>query len=647
MPPGETSQPFNGGTFGRRLDSTAMPGSFSAQSLLSSARYKELDRRQSYYDCTQHDDKSYDFDGRVMQISGPGAMVTQPLLTQEVAPYLVPLRARRPTAPYRLAKVIVGAFTNMVFGSQRFPSIRVEGDQDTQDFATALIKASNLETKMIRARNLGGAVGTVGISWCYDRKGRPRVEVHNGKHLHVHEWEDREELIPRWVSEVYLYPADEWDGQKRKFVRNWYWHRRDWTEDDDVLFVPKKYEVNREPEWEPDPGKSITHEDGFCHLNWVQNVPSDQADGLPDYEGLYENFDVLDILLSVISKGAILNLDPTVVLKTDADIFAATIQKGSDHTLNVGVDGGAEYLELTGQSLEAGVKLFNEKRRSALEVAQCVVPDPSEIAAQGVSSVALKTIFQPMLGQAEVLRAQYGGALKRVLEQMVEVAQLKTGAPVTLYVKNPETGEDEPKVVQLYVNLPKKIVREPVMEEAPPPGAPPAPGGPPGAPPGPPGAPPAAPPPPKQATDPATGKPLQKVSRVDQDPGQGGDVELDWPNYFPPTPMDQSQGVTALTTANGGKAVISQQTSVEQAALLYGIEGGDEWERVQKDGKEDDAKAADQASKFGDMGAGGKPGQPGAPKPPGGKPPAFGGSKPPFGGGDDDGTKASDSGPAG
>src|SRR5882672_1855991 len=628
MPPGETSQPFNGAAFGKRLQSTGMPTGFRASSLLSSPRYQELDRRQSYETCCQHDGKNYDFDGRVLQISGPGALVSQPLITQEVAPFMVPLRARRPSAPYRLAKVIVGSFTNMVFGSQRFPSIRVEGDGDTQAFAAALIKASNLETKMIRARNLGGSVGTVGISWCYDRKGRPRVEVHNGKYLFVHEWDDREELVARHISVVYLSPQNEWDGVARRFVRNWYWHRRDWTEDDDVLFVPQLYRANVEPAWIPDPSKSITHEDGFCHCNWVQNIPAEGIDGLPDYEGLYENFDVLDILLSVISKGAVLNLDPTLVLKTDAEIFGA-IGTGSDHTLNVGEAGAAEYLELTGQSLDAGVKLFNEKRRSALEVAQCVVPDPSEIAAQGVSSVALKTIFQPMLGRCEILRAQYGGVLQRILEQMIEVAQLKTGAPVTIYVKQPDPDDpdktiDVPKTIQLFVNLPQKIVKTAQKETDPETGLE------------------------KPAVD-EQGKPVQTVTRVDQAVGQGGDVELDWPNYFPPTPMDQSQGITALTTANGGKAVLSQQTSVEQASLLYGIEGGDEWERVQKDGSDDDAKqqqankdAADAAA----ASAGGKPGTPGAPKPPGAAPPKFGASKPPFGGGgEEDGKTASDSGP--
>lgn len=620
MAPGETGQPFNGIAFGKRYGSSMMPDGFAVSSILESPRYKELDRRQSYFAATQHDGKRYDFDGRLLEISGPGAMVTQPSMTLDPAPILPPLRLRRPSAPYRLPKVIVNAYTNLIFGDQRFPSFRVDGDADTQDYAAALSKASNLETKMIRARNLGGSVGSVGVSWCYDRKGRPRVEVHNAKHLYVHEWDDREEFIARWVSEVYLFPKDEWDGLKRRFVKNWYWHRRDFTEEDDVLFEPVLYQQSKEPLWTPDVGKSITHGDGFCHLNWVQNIPSEEIDGLPDYDGLYENFDVMDILLSVISKGAILNLDPTVVLKVDADI--GILQKGSDHSLTVGIDGGAEYLELTGQSLDAGVKLFNEKRRSALEVAQCVVPDPSEIAAQGVSSISQKMIYRPMLGQGEILRAQYGGLVKRILEQMIEVARIKTSQPRSIYVKNAE-GIYTEQLVQLYVDLPKKIVSTPQKETDPETGEE------------------------KPSLD-DQGKPIKQITMVDLTPGLGSDVELDWPDYFPSTPADQTAAATALTTANGGKPVLSQQTSVEQAALVFGVEGSDEWERVQKDGAADKAAAAAQNKMFADSAAavGGKPGEPGAPKPPGAAPPKFGGSKPPFGGGESSGAVASDGGPS-
>lgn len=589
-----------------------VPTQFRGTSVLTCPRFQELDRRQAYYDCTQHDHKKYDFDGRQLTLKGPGAMATIPLLSQSVVPFMVPLAARRPSAPMRLGRVIVNAFTNMVFGSQRFPAVKVEGDSDTQDYVSQLVRSSALPAKMIRCRNVGGSVGTAGLSWCYDRKGRPRVEVHNGKYLYVHEWDDREELIPAWVTEVYLYARDEWDGEKKKFVRNWYWYRRDWTPEEDILFKEALYRPNVEPAWTPDADNSITHNDGFCHLNWIQNLPTEDIDGLPDYDTLYEKFDRLDILLSVVTKGAILNLDPTLVLKVDREIAAAMgVGKGSDNALSVGPEGDAEYLELSGQSLEAGIKLMNEIRRWALETSQCIVPDPSEIAAQGVSSIALKTIFAPMLGKCETYREQYGAAMNRVLTQMVEVAREKAGKPVIVYVTGPQ-GDPVPEARTLVVNLPPRVVRTPAKDET------------------------------GQPVLDDQGKPKESVQMVARQPGAGGEIDLNWPAYFPPTPQDQQQTVQTLSTASGGKAVLSQQTSVEQAATVYGADPGEEWARVQKMGASDDAKAAEQAKAFGQDGdfQGGKVGKENG-MPPGAKS-KFGGSKPPFGGkGDDDGSQPS------
>jgi hypothetical protein len=581
------------------------PTQFRGTNVLTCPRFQELDRRQAYYDCTQHDEKKYDFDGRQMTLKGPGAMATIPLLNSQVAPFMVPLAARRPSAPMRLGRVIVNAFTNMVFGTQRFPNVKVEGDADTQDFADQLKRSTALPIKMIRARNIGGSVGTVGLSWCYDRLGRPRVETHNGKYLYVHEWDDREELIPAWVTEVYLYSRDEWDGTKRKFVRNWYWYRRDWNEDEDILFQEVLYKAGQEPAWTPDAANSVTHGDGFCHLTWIQNLPNEEIDGLPDYDTLYEKFDRLDILLSVVTKGAILNLDPTLILKMDREIaIAMGVVKGSDNSMSVGPDGDAEYLELSGTSLEAGIKLMNEMRRWALETAQCIVPDPSDIAAQGVSAVALKAIFAPMLGKCETYREQYGSGMKRMLEQMIEVARLKVGTSVTVYNKD-DAGNIVPEERTLVVNLPPKVVRKPKLDDQ---GAP--------------------------AFDDA-GKAQESVEMVARAPGEGGELDLAWPQYFPPTPDDQTKTVTALSTASGGKPIISQQTAVEQVASVYGVEPTEEWARVQKMGAADDDKAAAQAKAFGADGdaAGGKVGEEGG-LPPGAKPkPSFGGSKPPFGGG--------------
>ncbi len=548
----------------------------SANSLLSGDRYRELDHRQGYYNCTQHDGKAWDFDGRPIS---PRTM--QPLLGSERS-WWVPLKMRRPSMTYRLGKIIVDSFTNLLFGENRFPVISVEGDEKTEDLLQTISRVGKLPVKMIQARNLGGSTGTVGVSWCF-REGKPRFEVHNAKNLFVHAWKDRLELIPEHVSEVYLFSKVKWDG--KAFNKQWYWFRRDWMPEADIIFedAPFDPDPNADIKWEVCMKRSSFHDDGVCHLEWIQNMPTDEQDGLPDYDGLYESFDAVDVIMSVISRGAIANLDPTVKLKVDPDLVNRFgVSKGSDNALVVGKDGDADYMELNGSSIEAGLKLVDMKRRSILETAQCIVPDPHEVAAQGVSSVAVKMMFAPMLAKTDVLREQYGAAIERILTNISKVLKDKLSADVTVTEPDldadgnpiPETDEDgnptganktKDTPAEFTLDLPHKIDTAPMID------------------------------------------PIDNVetdeTQTTQTPrtiGPGGEVSLAWPPYFPPTPQDQGLIATALTTLNGGKPALSQESSTEAAARAYGIDPAEEWKRVQEQMKTD--AAAQSAMMTGDPG---------------------------------------------
>ena len=433
------------------VDNTSLMN-FKARSFINSERVRDLARRESYYRATHHDWKMFDFDGRQIQ---PGPPTSQPLLSAESASWYVPLRMRRPSSPYRLARVITNSFTALMFGYKRWPTVRVHGDPVSEDFVNALIEATNLHTLMIRARNLGGSCGSVGLSWkFYD--GKPCVQAHSAKHLYVHKWADRELLIPEHVSEVYTYPRDEYDQSKAKWVRNWYWYRRDWTPLADIIFQETLFSSEADPQWRIDEEKTVAHKHGKCHFVWVQNLPEDDGtsiDGQPDYGELYENFESLDIIKSVVVRGAQLNLDPTLVLKLDPDIVARSgVRKGSDNSLLVGESGGAEYMELQGTSITVGIELFKKLREAALEVAQCVIPDPNQIGAAGTSSVALKVVYEPMLAKAEVLRGQYGGALARVLGDMLEYA-IESVNDVQVET-NDDGGESE---VRAFIDVPARL----------------------------------------------------------------------------------------------------------------------------------------------------------------------------------------------
>lgn len=545
---------------------------FNARTVLQTQRFAELDRKQAFYEGTQHDYKDYDFDARPIR-KGSSVLSTQAPLGNEIAAYFVPLRSRRPSAPYRLPKVIVDSFTSMTFGQRRFPAIRIEGDPKTQDYMSAMAEAQGLAKKMIYARRIGGSVGTVGLSWCFDKNGKPRTEVHNGKYLWVHSWEDRQEFIPRHVSQIQIYEKDEWDGKKGAFLRNWYWSRRDWMPDADLTFFDVKYEPGKNPSWDLDLAHSSIHNDGETHFQWIQNLPDEGIDGLTDYEGLWENFDALDTLYSVIFRGVTLNLDPTVVVTMDPEQLAQGLRRGSDNAMAVGEKGTASFLELNGNSFNTGLSVFSSHRASALETSQCVLADPDKLAAAGISSVALKVIFAPMIAKTDILRQQYGDPMRRMLDQQQRIARARDKQSVVIWVKQPNGEVTEEEAIQV-VTLPPRVVRQPVLDDEG-----------------------------KPLLDENTGQQLEKVTRVEREIGEGGDTALAWPEYFEPTPTDKQATVTTLSLATGSKAIISQQTAVEQTALMFGHEPDEEWQRVQKMRDADSQEEIDKAKKEAEINA--------------------------------------------
>lgn len=527
---------------GTSMDGLASPGS-GAHGFWDSERGKVLARSYSYFACSQHDQKKYNFDGLILRAGGS---VTQPLIGQQAPSFYVPLSERRPSSPYRLARVMVTSFTSMLLGDHRFPELRVPGDATTQDFVEGIKEASGLAVHFNRMRNLGGATGTAFMSWSY-LDGRPRLKAHNAMNVTVHSWEDRSEFVPRHASECFLYEKEEWDPGRKRLVKVPYWYRRDWTPDADITFLPCRHRAGKDPVFVPDDTRSYLHNDGIAHLVCGQNLPCDDVDGEPDYEGLFDNFDTLDVMLSILARGAILNLDPTLKLKMDPDLVNRMgVKKGSDNAIVTGEEGDAEYMELDGSSLEAGTNLFNKKRALTLETGQCVIPDPDKIAAGATSYVSQKLMYKPMLERTDVLRGQYGGVMKRLLEPMVAIARHRCGR-AWVYLN----GEDQPPVeVDVVLELPPKAVVDNDGKGA-------------------------------------DGKPKTKM--VPREPGDGKVVSVEWPKeYFLPTPADQQSSITTLTTAAGtGVAILSKKTATTLAAEVFGKDGDDEWAQLQEEQGQD------------------------------------------------------------
>ena len=288
--PSETGT-FSSSSFGPKF-TTFGPNEFRGTSVLFSPRYRELDRRPVLLQLHQHDGKGYDFEqphpdvarsGRDGDVdASPDLVAGRPVLrAPEVAPPdgPVPARARhherlhqhgvrQPAVPEpprrrgprhrRLRRA-----TDQELGPPHEDDPRPHDRRERRDRGALSGATTARDGRASRSTTASSSTCTSGTT--------------------------ARSSSPAWVTEVYLTGRNVWDGIKKKFLRKWFWQRRDWSEEADVRFVEVEFKQNEEPVWQIDNARSVRHDDGFCHFAWIQNLPTEEIDGLPDYDGLYEN----------------------------------------------------------------------------------------------------------------------------------------------------------------------------------------------------------------------------------------------------------------------------------------------------------------------------------------------------------------------
>lgn len=498
--------------------------------LAETARFRDLDRLESYYRCAQDDHKKYDWDGMFL---GYGAEA-------DIAPgWFVPYKRRKPSSRYDLAKVIVNRLTSMLFGSDRFPELRVPGDEDAEDYVKALSEAARLPMRMAEARSLGGSCGTVALSWGFV-KGKPRVEVHNAKHCTVLRWTDMSEMRVGAALKAYCYPRRVFENGK--LVVKDFFYARYWDETQEIVWEPMTREVASTVMWSNAPRRVIQHGFGFVPFYWVQNIPDSQdPDGESDYDGLCDTLDEINQLLSATGRGTKSNVDPTLVVKMDPANNDGMLKRGSDNV--IWSPGGAEYLELRGSSTQVALLLADKLRGYVLDAASVVLADPEKLSGAAQSAQALRILYAPMLAKCDVLREQYTAfAVVPILGDMLKAAKAVSGR------KEAVTSEGARVVVVTEVVLPPRVEQ--------------------------------------------SGETVKVTPRT---PGTSEDIICNWNPYFAPTWADINQATIAVKAANGDKPVISQETAIAAVQSLFGVtDVASELERI-KEQAEDDVKLAQKA----------------------------------------------------
>lgn len=483
----------------------------SLVALVSSKRTIALAQYDSYARSTQYENRRYDWDGKMM---GYGEQA-------DISPgWYVPLRHRKPRVTVNLPVLITERLTAFALGSDHWPSLKVTGDPAAEDYVQALAEESDLALKISEARSKGGASGTAVVSAKFF-DGKPRVVVHEARHIHVLEWVDRDDFKIKSCLKVYSYQETVWDRVTGKPKEITLYVVRYWDEQVETVWDPIPESIAKTQNWSAVKSNTVAHNFGECPVYWAQNRPdSEHEDGISDFDGLLDKFDEANVLLSSTSKGTIANVDPTLVIKDNPSNNGGVVRKGSGTAIYS--PGGADFLTLEAGAMDAALSVFDRTTQICLDVSGVVLADPKDIAAKAASGAALKLLYQPMVSKCDVLRSSYGKLIVRVLLGLLRAAKRigasPAGAPVIVDGK-----EVRPKST---VVLPPRF-------------------------------------------DKVEGGEPNQVAQVERLPGTGENLTLAWPAYFPATAEDIAADVTSAKNARN--VTISPRTAVAFTARHFNV----------------------------------------------------------------------------
>jgi len=331
----------------------------------------------------------------------------------------IPLRSRRPSVRYPLARIVVDDSLSLVFSEGHFPTIDC-ADQVVRAAFSDLVKESSLNQVMMEAA-LRGSIGSVAI-WFRVLKGRVFFRVLETPYL-MPEWDPEapDELLR--VIERYKVPGRELAarGYEIADLGAEYWFMRCWDKVDETWFVPQAVAGERRPPLR-DADRSMRHGLGFVPLVWIKNLPGgpdgvDSIDGASTFRAAVETNIEIDYQLSQAGRGLKYSSDPTLLIREPAG-GDGEIVRGGGNALVVSEKGDARLLEIDGTASAAVIDYVRTLRELALEGVHGNRASPDRLSA-AQSGRAMEMMNQGLVWLADNLRVSYGDALLKLARMVV------------------------------------------------------------------------------------------------------------------------------------------------------------------------------------------------------------------------------------
>jgi hypothetical protein len=330
----------------------------------------------------------------------------------------VPLRQRRPSVRYPLARIVVEDSLALLFGEGHFPTID-SADREVRGWLGEIAKEAGLNQVMMEAA-LRGSVGSVAVLL---RVLGGRVFFAAMPSLYLTPQFDP--LAPdRLVSvmERYKVPGRVLAAQGYEIAEPGadYWFMRRWDEQNETWFVPWPVAATGAPE--VDAARSVRHGLGFVPLVWVRNLPGgDSVDGGCTFRSAVETSIEIDYQLSQAGRGLKYSSDPTLLIKEPAGVEGALV-RGAGNALVLSEKGDAKLLEIDGAASAAVIDYVRTLREFALEGVHGNRASPEKLAA-AQSGRALEMMNQGLIWLADNLRVSYGAALLRLARMVLLAAR--------------------------------------------------------------------------------------------------------------------------------------------------------------------------------------------------------------------------------
>ena len=331
----------------------------------------------------------------------------------------IPLRQRRPSVRYALARVVVEDSVALLFSEGHFPSI-ASPDADVQWFLRAVMRECRVNQVMVDAA-IRGSVGSVAILLRILR-GRVFLNVVDTVWL-TPVWDPMAPDTLLSVVERYKVPGVELEaaGYAVPDAQQTYWFMRRWDAESETWFVPQAVGDARSPA--EDAGRSVRHGLGFVPIVWVRNLPGGmEPDGACTFRAAIECSIEIDYQLSQAGRGLKYSSDPTLLIKEPAGL-EGEIVRGAGNALVVSEKGDARLLEIGGTAAGAVLNYVRMLRELALEGVHGNRADASRLTAPA-SGRALEMMNQGLVWLADNLRVSYGeGGLLPLCRMILRAAE--------------------------------------------------------------------------------------------------------------------------------------------------------------------------------------------------------------------------------